>query len=161
MGQMKLFENSNEDSKEKGIHPMNQILEEFSLENPGRDIYDQIRKLLPGVMRGHARVKAICKLLLVKKKLIFRTQFSEIYINCQTEKYLEVDFYLTDILEVLKNDRNKVLSFKILPENLKVNNIKYLDEPYTRFKGRKEEQETFFIEDPHGNILELKTLQNS
>lgn len=122
MGQMKLFENSNEDSKEKGIHPMNQILEEFSLENPGRDIYDQIRRLLPGVMRGHARVKAICKMLLVKKKLIFRTQFSEIYINCQTEKYLEVDFYLTDILEVLKNDRNKVLSFKILPENLKVNN---------------------------------------
>ena len=51
--------------------------------------------------------------------------------------------------------------FNKIKENLKVNNIKYLDEPYTRFKGRKEEQETFFIEDPHGNILELKTLQNS
>jgi extradiol dioxygenase family protein len=36
-----------------------------------------------------------------------------------------------------------------------------LDEPYIRFKGKKEEQETFFIKDPHGNILELKTLQNS
>jgi extradiol dioxygenase family protein len=43
----------------------------------------------------------------------------------------------------------------------KSNNIEYLDEPYTRFKGKKEEQETFFIKDPHGNILELKTLQNS
>ena len=51
--------------------------------------------------------------------------------------------------------------FNKIKENLKANNIKYLDEPYTRFKGRKEEQETFFIEDPHGNILELKTLQNS
>ena len=51
--------------------------------------------------------------------------------------------------------------FNKIKENLKVNNIKYLDEPYTRFKGRKEEQETFFIEDPHGNILELKSLQNS
>ena len=51
--------------------------------------------------------------------------------------------------------------FNKIKENLKANNIKYLDEPYIRFKGRKEEQETFFIEDPHGNILELKTLQNS
>ena len=51
--------------------------------------------------------------------------------------------------------------FNKIKENLKANNIKYLDEPYVRFKGRKEEQETFFIEDPHGNILELKTLQNS
>ena len=51
--------------------------------------------------------------------------------------------------------------FNKIKENLKANNIKYLDEPYTRFKGKEEEQETFFIEDPHGNILELKTLQNS
>ena len=51
--------------------------------------------------------------------------------------------------------------FNKIKENLKSNNIKYLDEPYTRFKGKKEEQETFFIKDPHGNILELKTLQNS
>ena len=51
--------------------------------------------------------------------------------------------------------------FNKIKENLKANNLKYLDEPYTRFKGKEEEQETFFIEDPHGNILELKTLQNS
>ena len=50
--------------------------------------------------------------------------------------------------------------FNTIKENLKKNNIKYLDEPYTRFEGRKEQQETFFIEDPHGNILELKTLKN-
>ena len=48
--------------------------------------------------------------------------------------------------------------FEKIKENLKANNIKYLDEPYTRFKGKEEEQQTFFIEDPHGNILELKTL---
>jgi extradiol dioxygenase family protein len=51
--------------------------------------------------------------------------------------------------------------FSKIKENLQSNNIKYLDEPYIRFKGKKEEQETFFIKDPHGNILELKTLQNS
>jgi extradiol dioxygenase family protein len=50
--------------------------------------------------------------------------------------------------------------FNKIKENLKSNNINYLDKPYIRFKGKKEEQETFFIKDPHGNILELKTLQN-
>ena len=34
----------------------------------------------------------------------------------------------------------------------------YLQEPYRRFIGTEFEQETFFIEDPNGNILELKTL---
>jgi|TARA_B110000238_G_scaffold116262_1_gene126218 extradiol dioxygenase family protein len=48
--------------------------------------------------------------------------------------------------------------FEKIKENLKANNIKYLDEPYTRFKDKEEEQQTFFIEDPHGNVLELKTL---
>ena len=51
--------------------------------------------------------------------------------------------------------------FNKIKENLKTKNIKYLDKPYTRFEGKEEQQETFFIEDPHGNVLELKTLQNS
>ena len=50
--------------------------------------------------------------------------------------------------------------FNKIKENLKQNNINFLDEPYTRFKCKPEEQQTFFIEDPHGNVLELKTLQN-
>ena len=50
--------------------------------------------------------------------------------------------------------------FDTIKENLKKNNIQYLDPPYTRFEGKKEQQETFFIKDPHGNILELKTLKN-
>ena len=45
--------------------------------------------------------------------------------------------------------------------NLEKNKIDYLDKPYTRFEGKEEQQETFFIKDPHGNILELKTLKNS
>ena len=50
--------------------------------------------------------------------------------------------------------------FNKIKENLKANNIKYLDKPYIRFKDKPEEQETFFIEDPHGNVLELKTFQD-
>ena len=80
-----------------------------------------MRRLLPGMMRGHSRTFAECTLFLVNKKLIFRTQFSEIYIKCKTEKYIAVDFYLNDVLEALRNDRSKVLNFKILPGNLKVN----------------------------------------
>lgn len=38
--------------------------------------------------------------------------------------------------------------------------LSYIDEPYRRFIGDKYEQETFFIEDPNGNILEMKTMKN-
>ena len=51
--------------------------------------------------------------------------------------------------------------FEKIKSNIEKNNIDYLDKPYTRFDGKKEQQETFFIKDPHGNILELKTLKNS
>ena len=121
MSQIDLFNGPPEDPKVIARKYANQELAEFSLENLGRDIYHQMRRLLPGVMRGHARSFAECTLLLVNKKLIFKTQFSEIYIKCKTERYIAADFYLNDILEVLRNDRSKVLNFKILPGNLKVN----------------------------------------
>ena len=51
--------------------------------------------------------------------------------------------------------------FNKIKKNIEEHNkVKYLDKPYVRFKGQKEEQETFFIEDPHGNVLELKTMKN-
>ncbi|MFT7218116.1 MAG: extradiol dioxygenase family protein, partial [Paraglaciecola sp.] len=36
----------------------------------------------------------------------------------------------------------------------------YLDAPYRRFVGTEFEQETFFIEDPNGNVLEMKTMMD-
>jgi len=39
-------------------------------------------------------------------------------------------------------------------------NVKFVDEPYVRFKGEVYEQETMFIKDPSGNILEFKTMVN-
>ena len=38
-------------------------------------------------------------------------------------------------------------------------NIKFLDKPFTRFKGGYREQETFFIRDPSGNAIEIKTMK--
>ena len=40
------------------------------------------------------------------------------------------------------------------------NKIKFIDEPYLRFKGEALEQETMFIEDPNGNAMEIKTMKN-
>ena len=35
----------------------------------------------------------------------------------------------------------------------------FLDAPYLRFKGGYREQETFFIRDPSGNAIEIKTMK--
>ena len=101
--------------------------------------------------------------------------------NGEADKWIDVDFWGNELTlhktdMKLPNERHDVDmgnvpvphfgvhldkdAFNKIKENLKSNNIKYLDEPYTRFKGQKEQQETFFVKDPHGNILELKTLQN-
>ena len=119
--------------------------------------------------------------------LTIATNFYEKILGCklgnrEENKWVDVDFWGNELTlhkthMKLPNERHDVdmgnvpvphfgvhldrKVFNTIKENLKSNNIKYLDEPYTRFKGKKEEQETFFIEDPHGNILELKTLQNS
>ena len=50
--------------------------------------------------------------------------------------------------------------FKDLKEKIIQNNVKFIDKPYIRFKGEVLEQETMFIEDPNGNVLELKTMVN-
>ncbi len=50
--------------------------------------------------------------------------------------------------------------FKNLKEKLIQHNIKFIDQPYVRFKGESKEQETMFIEDPNGNCLEIKTMRN-
>ena len=49
---------------------------------------------------------------------------------------------------------------KVLKERIIENNIKFIDEPYIRFEGEVLEQETMFIEDPNGNVLEIKTMVN-
>ena len=38
--------------------------------------------------------------------------------------------------------------------------VNVVDKSYTRFKGKLLEQDTIFIEDPNGNILEFKTMVN-
>ncbi|MGB1237295.1 MAG: VOC family protein [Pseudomonadales bacterium] len=36
----------------------------------------------------------------------------------------------------------------------------FLDEPYVRFEGTEYQQETFFVEDPNFNVLEIKHMTN-
>ncbi len=49
--------------------------------------------------------------------------------------------------------------FKTLKQRIENANVPYLDKPYRRFEGSEYEQETFFIEDPNGNVLEIKTME--
>ena len=99
--------------------------------------------------------------------------------NREKDKWIDVDFWGNELTlhktsTKLPRERHDVdmgkvpvphfgvhLNKKIfnkIKSNIKSKKIKYVDKPYIRFKGRKEEQETFFIEDPHGNVVELKTM---
>lgn len=50
--------------------------------------------------------------------------------------------------------------FQALKARIEAAGVEYLDKPYRRFVGTEFEQETFFIEDPNGNVLEMKTMMN-
>lgn len=45
-------------------------------------------------------------------------------------------------------------------EKLKANNIKFVIEPYIRFRGKTGEQATMFFLDPSGNALEFKAFRD-
>lgn len=48
----------------------------------------------------------------------------------------------------------------LLKEKIELKNIQFYIKPKTRFKGKKGEQKIFFISDPSGNIIEIKTFKN-
>ena len=50
--------------------------------------------------------------------------------------------------------------FQSLKEKLLQENVEFVDKPYIRFEGDVLEQETMFIKDPNGNVLEFKTMIN-
>ena len=55
--------------------------------------------------------------------------------------YFEVRFEAKDFEEVQKR--------------IELSEIDYFDNPYRRLIGSKFEQETFFVDDPNGNVLEI------
>ena len=50
--------------------------------------------------------------------------------------------------------------FEEVKKRIEASDIDYFDKPYRRFIGSQFEQETFFVEDPNGNVLEIKTMSN-
>ncbi|SVB72739.1 uncharacterized protein METZ01_LOCUS225593 [marine metagenome] len=48
-----------------------------------------------------------------------------------------------------------------IKKRIEENKIGYLLKPFIRFEGKMLEQETFFIKDPHCNILEIKSYSDS
>ena len=47
-----------------------------------------------------------------------------------------------------------------LAQRLELHGVRFVVEPYTRFKGQAGEQSTMFFLDPTGNALEFKAFQN-
>ena len=99
--------------------------------------------------------------------------------NGEDDKWIDIDFWGNELTlhaseHELKNERHDVdmgnvsvphfgihlsrKDFDALKARIKGKEVKYYDEPYLRFKDTKYEQETFFIQDPNNNILEIKTL---
>ena len=50
--------------------------------------------------------------------------------------------------------------FHELAEDLREKGIKFIIEPYIRFKGKTGEQATMFFKDPSGNALEFKSFKD-
>ena len=54
----------------------------------------------------------------------------------------------------------KPQDFEDLKKRLEQQDTQFVDKPYKRFASRKHEQETFFLEDPNGNVIEIKTMMD-
>ena len=50
--------------------------------------------------------------------------------------------------------------FAALKQRLTDREVAFVDKPYKRFAGTGLEQETFFVADPNGNVLEIKTMKH-
>ena len=50
--------------------------------------------------------------------------------------------------------------FSAIKSKIENNNLPYVNAPYIRFAGTNIEMETFFIADPNGNVIEIKTMKN-
>jgi uncharacterized protein len=53
------------------------------------------------------------------------------------------------------------IQYNNIKMHIKYSQFEMYDEPYIRFEGLDTQQETFFIEDPNYNMLEIKSIQGS
>ncbi|ALO34870.1 glyoxalase [Colwellia sp. MT41] len=101
--------------------------------------------------------------------------------NSEKQRWLDIDFWGNELTlhqseESLPKVRHDVdmgavlvphfgihlpeREFQALKARIEAAGLVYLDPPYRRFIDSEYEQETFFIADPNGNILEMKTMVN-
>jgi extradiol dioxygenase family protein len=94
--------------------------------------------------------------------------------NSEEGRWVDIDFWGNELTlhqseEKLPNVRHDVDmgavavpddEFQQLKARIEAAGLEYLDKPYRRFVGDEYEQETFFIEDPNGNVLEMKSMVN-
>jgi len=76
--------------------------------------------------------------------------------NSEAGRWVDIDFWGNELTLHQSTERE----FQALKTRIAAAGLEYLDKPYRRFVGDEFEQETFFIEDPNGNVLEMKTMVN-
>ena len=102
--------------------------------------------------------------------------------NGEEGKWIDVDFWGNELTlhkteMKLPNERHDVdmgkvpvphfgahltkEEFQKLKNRIEDSDFDYFESPYRRFIDTEFEQETFFLEDPNGNILEFKNMLNS
>jgi extradiol dioxygenase family protein len=135
---------------------------------------------------GALRMSAILHLAIPAGDLATTENFYVNVLGCKTGnreegRWVDIDFWGNELtlhqsIEQLPSVRHDVdmgnvavphfgahLSeddFQLLKNRLEASEFEYLDKPYRRFIGTKYEQETLFVVDPNGNILEMKTMVN-
>ena len=88
---------------------------------------------------------------------------NELTLHASTDGPAEVEAHHVDEDDVLVPHFGVHLEpevFAALKQKLIDHGVKFLSEPFVRFKGESQEMETMFIADPNGNVLELKTMKN-
>lgn len=119
------------------------------------------------------------------KELNETRRFYNTVLNCEegrsSDKWVDLNFYghqlVLHIAEIKDEVHNNPVDGHDVPvphfgvvltmedwnhlaERLKMQKIKFVIEPYIRFKGEVGEQATMFFKDPSGNALEFKAFQN-
>ena len=117
----------------------------------------------------------------IKKTKEWYTKILGCSLGRESERWIDFNFFGHQISAHLSKDSNSTIhnevdrkqipsrhfgvilnpsDWNILAKRLTDLKIEFKVKPYTRFKGKKGEQSTLFIEDPSGNCLEFKSFQN-
>ena len=85
------------------------------------------------------------------------TQYFQNFIKNKDIRNFQNNYYYYLLFRLVRRYLNSYLEVKKRVEG----GVGFYDAPYIRFEGKETQQETFFVEDPNFNMLEIKSPQGS